>query len=99
MRIVNLSLLNTDWYVEQMKRRAYDSAPVPIRMGEEQYRQGTRDIVLMDPPKDPNNPYVDIEAAMQVALDDGDQVDYGVVASMRTCRPTASACRWTAPLR
>ena len=77
VRIVNLSLLNTDWYVEQMKRRAYDSAPVPIRMGEEQYRQGTRDIVLMDPPKDPNNPYVDIEAAMQVALDDGDQVDYG----------------------
>ncbi|MGB1618244.1 MAG: DUF2723 domain-containing protein [Flavobacteriales bacterium] len=77
VRIVNLSLLNTDWYVEQMKRRAYDSAPVPIRMGEEQYRQGTRDIVLMDPPKDPNNPYVDIEVAMQVALDDADQVDYG----------------------
>ena len=77
VRIVNLSLLNTDWYVEQMKRRAYDSAPVPIRMGEEQYRQGTRDIVLMDPPRDPDNPYVDIEMAMQVALDDADLVDYG----------------------
>ena len=77
VRIVNLSLLNTDWYVEQMKRRAYDSAPVPIRMGEEKYRQGTRDIVLMDPPRDPNNPYVDIDVAMQQALDDGDLVDYG----------------------
>ena len=77
VRIVNLSLLNTDWYVEQMKRRAYDSAPVPIRMGEEQYRQGTRDIVLMDPPVDPNSPYVDIEVAMQQALDDADMVDYG----------------------
>ena len=77
VRIVNLSLLNTDWYVEQMKRRAYDSAPVPIRMGEEKYRQGTRDIVLLDPPPDTNNPYVDIETAMRQALDDSDQVDYG----------------------
>ena len=77
VRVVNLSLLNTDWYVEQMKRRAYDGAPVPIRMGEEQYRQGTRDIVLMDPPVDPDNPYADIEVAMRVALDDGDLVDYG----------------------
>ena len=77
VRIVNLSLLNTDWYVEQMKRRAYDSAPVPIRMGEEKYRQGTRDIVLMDPPSDTNNPYVDIETAMRQALDDADMVDYG----------------------
>jgi len=77
VRIVNLSLLNTDWYVEQMKRRAYDSAPVPIRMGEEKYRQGTRDIVLMDPPTNTNDPYVDIETAMRQALDDGDMVDYG----------------------
>ena len=77
VRIVNLSLLNTDWYVEQMKRRAYDSAPVPIRMGEEKYRQGTRDIVLLDPPSDTSNPYVDIQTAMRQALDDADMVDYG----------------------
>ena len=76
VRIVNLSLLNTDWYVEQMKRRAYDSAPVPIRMGEEQYRQGTRDIVLMDPPADPTTLRGHRDGHAQ-ALDDGDLVDYG----------------------
>ena len=35
MCICNLSLLNTDWYIDQMKRQAYDSDPLPIKMDEE----------------------------------------------------------------
>jgi hypothetical protein len=46
VRVVCLELLNTDWYVDQMVRRAYESAPVPITFTKNQYRQGTRDIVL-----------------------------------------------------
>jgi tetratricopeptide (TPR) repeat protein len=46
VRVVCLELLNTDWYVDQMVRRAYKSAPVPITFTKNQYRQGTRDIVL-----------------------------------------------------
>ena len=45
VRVVNLSLLNTDWYIDQMRRKAYDSEPLPISMEHAQYKQGTRDQV------------------------------------------------------
>jgi len=77
VRICNLSLLNTDWYIDQMKRQAYESAPLPIRMDEEKYRQGTRDIVILDPPRDTNKPYMDLNQAMETALDDDRKRDYG----------------------
>lgn len=55
VRVVNLSLSNTDWYIEQMRRKAYDSEAVKLTLTEAQYRQGTRDYV----PIYPNNPRVD----------------------------------------
>lgn len=46
VRVVCLELLNTDWYIDQMVHKAYDSDPVPFSFTKWQYRQGTRDVVL-----------------------------------------------------
>jgi len=43
VRVINTSLLATDWYIDQMKRKAYSSEPIPSQLTHNQYRFGTLD--------------------------------------------------------
>lgn len=44
VRVCNLSYLQTDWYIDQMRRESYDSKPLPISWKRYQYVQGVRDV-------------------------------------------------------
>ena len=48
-RVCNLSYLQTDWYIDQMKRPAYDSPSVPISWKRIDYVAGTREGIRVSP--------------------------------------------------
>ena len=48
-RVCNLSYLQTDWYIDQMRRPAYDSPSVPISWERIEYCAGTNEYVSIEP--------------------------------------------------
>ncbi len=49
VRPINTSLFNTDWYIDDMKKAAFESAPIPSQLTHKQYRYGTRDYIMKHP--------------------------------------------------
>lgn len=47
IRVINLSYLSADWYIEQMAYKAYESEPVKMTLTRDEYRQGRRDMVAL----------------------------------------------------
>jgi hypothetical protein len=49
VRTINSSLLGTDWYIDQMKRKTYESDPLPSQMTHDLYAYGVRDVIRYQP--------------------------------------------------
>ncbi|MDU0371824.1 DUF2723 domain-containing protein [Hymenobacter endophyticus] len=77
VRVAVLSYLNTDWYIDQMKRKAYLSQPLPISMQNGNYKQGTNDYLPYA--ENPSVKEVNVKEFMQLVNQNSPllQVSYG----------------------
>ncbi|EAQ43073.1 DUF2723 domain-containing protein [Polaribacter sp. MED152] len=44
VKLVNTSLFQTDWYIDQMKKKSYDADPIPSQLTHDEYKYGTLDV-------------------------------------------------------
>ena len=44
MKLINTSLFQTDWYIDQMKRKTYEADPIPSQLTHDKYKWGTLDV-------------------------------------------------------
>lgn len=69
VRVSNLNYLRGDWYIDQMKRKAYESNPLPLSMTHDKYYSGKRDVVLV---ADRIKGAVDLKQAISFILSDNE---------------------------
>ena len=76
VRVVNLSLLQTDWYINQQRRAAYESAPVPFTIPAEKYTQSKREVVYI---MDKGTGAMNLKKAIDFVVSDDleNKLDYG----------------------
>ena len=71
VRVVNLSLLSSDWYMKQMMEKVNDADALPLNIDPEQIKDGVRDVIYYNDFKIPG--HVNIEELLAVMLSDDPQ--------------------------
>jgi len=67
VRVVNTSLFQTDWYIDDMKKKAFTSDPIPSQLTHDKYRWGTRDYLFY---QQTNKDTIDIKTWMNFVASD-----------------------------
>jgi len=61
VKVVNFTLLSTPWNIDQVKRRTYNSMPVPSVLNHEDYRDGSNDQIFLMSPEDWKNVFSNLK--------------------------------------
>ncbi len=67
VRIVNTSLFQTDWYIDDMKKKAFTSDPIPSQLTHDKYKYGSRDFLFFQQTRQDT---IDIKRWMDWVADD-----------------------------
>jgi hypothetical protein len=76
VRVVCTSLFQVDWYIDQMKRKAYNSEPIPSKLNHDKYKWGTRDYIIKEVV---TNDTLDINQFIDFVTSDDPRTKYGYV--------------------
>jgi len=68
VRVVNLSLLSSDWYMRQMLEKVNDADALPINIDPEKFKDGVRDVIYYQDFKIPG--YANVQDLLQIMLSD-----------------------------
>ena len=78
VKVVNLSLLNTDWYIDgMMRRKFYDAEPLPMTMQPHQYRDGTRDYLYVIEDARLEGQYINVRSIINFITNDANKRSIG----------------------
>ncbi|MFH2141481.1 MAG: hypothetical protein ABIJ97_03595 [Bacteroidota bacterium] len=76
--VINLSLLNTDWYIDMIQEKYPDSNPIKISFTKEQYKNGVRDFLyIMNDNVTMLQEYIFLSDIISFIKDDANAKDFG----------------------
>ncbi|MDJ1503890.1 DUF2723 domain-containing protein [Xanthocytophaga agilis] len=86
VRVCNLSLLGTEWYISQMKRKVYESEALPISLEEKNYKGKNEQIPVME--NEAVKGGINLKQYMQLVKDENPAIQYAYGSEKLTILPS-----------